>query len=120
MVVAVLTGGSPVSTVDSTAVEAPDLVASDPLQQEVDPKPMVSSRCKGPVRRRYNPTHMPVGGRADVHHILCAWCELPESVDTYTLCRNSQQLQMAQPGDKRARSTSPTANPSQCQTKGKA
>ncbi len=69
----------------STAVAAPGLVKIDPLQ-EVDPKLLVSSRGKGPPRRCHHLTHKPAGLRVNVHHILCAWCEHADSVDTHTLC----------------------------------
>ncbi len=68
----------------------PGLEEPDPLQQEVDPKLLVSSRCEGPPRRRHNPTRMLAGGRVDVHHILCAWCEHAESLDTHTLCAETR------------------------------
>ncbi len=47
---------------------------------------IVSSGCKGTARHLHNSTHMRAGVSIDVHHILCAWCGLAESVDTHTLC----------------------------------
>ncbi len=45
--------------------------ALDPLQQDMDPKPFVTSRGKGPAPRRKISSHMPAKGRVNVHHILC-------------------------------------------------
>jgi hypothetical protein len=48
----------------------------DPLQKDVDPKLLVSSRGKGPSRRRKFPAHMPPAGKVNVHqsllHPVCA------------------------------------------------
>jgi hypothetical protein len=83
----------------STAVEAPGLEEPDPLQQEVDPKLLVSSICMGPAWCRHNPTQMHAGVRVDVHHIFCAWCELADSVDTHTLCAETLCVSTASTGD---------------------
>ncbi len=106
-----------------TAVKAPALEEPDPLQQEVDPKRLVSSRSRGPPRYQHNPTHMPAGGRVNVHHVACAWCELAACVDTHSVQKPSASqplpLVMERAGDKRARSASPSTNPSQRQTRSK-
>ncbi len=78
----------------STAVDAPghkepDHKEPDPLQQEVDPKRLVSSRSKGPPRHRHISTHLPSGGRVYVPHIACACRERADRVDTLTLCAES-------------------------------
>ncbi len=83
----------------STAVEAPGLEEPDPLQEAVDPKLLVSSRSKGPPRRHHHLTHMPSGGRVDVQHIVCAWCEHADSVDTHTLCAETLCVSTASTGD---------------------
>jgi hypothetical protein len=94
-----------VPNVISAAVAAPGQAELDPLQLEVDPKLLLSSRGKGPPRRRHNPTHMPPGGRVDVHHIVTvfAWCELADSVDTYTLCAETLCVSTASTDDGAAR-----------------
>ncbi len=83
----------------SAAVAAPGHAELDPLQQEVDPKLLLSSRGKGPARRRHHPTHMTAGGRVNMHHILCAWCEHADSVDTHTLCAETLCVSTASTGD---------------------
>ncbi len=68
-------------------------------EQEVDPKLLLSSRDKGPPWCRNHPTHKPPGGRVNVHHILCAWCEHADSENTYTLCAEALCVSTASSGD---------------------
>jgi hypothetical protein len=88
----------------STAVVAPgrkepDRKETDPLQQEVDPKRLVSSRSKGPPRHCHVPTHLPSGGQVYLHHVTCAWRELPDWLDTHTLCAETLCVSTAATGD---------------------
>ncbi len=76
-------------------VASPGHAALDPLQ-EVDPKLLFSSRGKGLPRCRKNPTHMPLGGRVNVHH---AWCEHADSVSAHTLCAETLRVSTASAGD---------------------
>jgi hypothetical protein len=78
--------------------EAPGLEKPDPLQQEVDPKRLISSRSRNPARHHHNPTHMPAGGRVNVHHIACALCELADCVETLTLCAETHCVSSASTG----------------------
>ncbi len=96
----------------STAVEAPVLEKPDPLQQEVDPraKVLVSSRGKGSARLRHHPTHMPAGGRVDVHHFyvlgvrfLNLWTHIHSEKPSAS---QLLPLAMEKPGDKSASSAS--------------
>jgi hypothetical protein len=102
----------------STAVEAPGLEEPDPLQQEVDPKRLVSSKSRGPPRYRHSPTHMAAGGSVNVHHIACAWCELADCVDTLTHCAETLCVSTASTGDGEGRRQE-SSNPSQRQTRSK-
>ncbi len=62
----------------------PEGKETDPLQQDEDPKLLVSSKSRGPPRTRHVPTHLPPRGRVFLNHASCAWRELPDWLDTLT------------------------------------
>ena len=77
---------SAISTdVDVPARTEPDGKETDPLQLDVDPKLLVSSKSRGPPPHRHFPTHVPQKRKVFLHHASCAWRELPDWLDTLTL-----------------------------------
>jgi hypothetical protein len=44
------------------------------------------------------PIHLPPGGRVNVHHILCAWCEHADSVGAHTRCAEALCIATASAG----------------------
>ncbi len=64
----------------------PDGKETDPLQKDVDPKLLVSSKSRGPPPRHHHvPTLLPTRGKVFLHHASCAWRELHDSLDSLTL-----------------------------------
>ncbi len=56
----------------------PDGKDTDPLQKDVDPELLVSSKSRGPPRHHHVPTHLATRGKVFLHHASCVWRELPD------------------------------------------
>ncbi len=65
----------------------PDGNETDPLQKDVDPKLLVSSKSRSPPRHHHVPTHVLQKRKVFLHHAQasCAWRELPDWLDTLTI-----------------------------------
>ncbi len=58
---------------------------ADPLQLDVDPKLLVSSKSRGLAPHRHIPSHVSNKLKVCLQHASRAWRELPDYFDTLTL-----------------------------------
>ena len=82
---------------------------ADRLQHRVDPKLLVSSKCRGPTPRRHIPTHIPPKRKVCLHHASYTCHALPDYLHTQRQKASLSQplpLELEKAGGKRARSTS--------------
>ena len=70
----------------------PDGKDADPLQLDVDPKLLVSSKSRGPAPHRHIPTHVPQKRKVCLHHASYTCRVLPDY--TYTLNINRKPLRL--------------------------
>jgi hypothetical protein len=72
---------------------------ADPLQLNVDPKLLVSSKSRGPAPHRHIPSHALQKRKVCLHHASCAWRELPDYFNTLTLSAEILCVSTASTGD---------------------
>ena len=90
--------GSAAVAVDATTRKGDK--KADPLQRDVDPQLLVSSKSKGPLLRRQYPMQKPPKAiKVCLHEAACAWREVPDLFDSLSHSPENRFVSIASTGE---------------------